>query len=205
MNEFSVEPPCHSDDEYEVMARVQASDPAELRTHPHSGPQAQTQSPVEPNPKRLLSVESQSRHSKSLSLPHMTSPVHGPEESYFEEEAEDDSDDNDYSSEDDESLFVKSLPTDFILNSFCRFEPGTDEQDRWGLDGSPVQQLQISGGRECQTECCEFPARKESTAGDQEQMEGKAKEVEDRPEEKELTKTKEDDICEGKDQPENKR
>ncbi|KAK2822784.1 hypothetical protein Q5P01_022849 [Channa striata] len=112
VNEFSVEPPGHSDDEYEMMSRS----PVELQPYMHNE--------NELNPHRPLSLDLHSRHTKSLSLPYMTSPVHGPEESSSDEEEdpEHDSDDNDYSSEEDESMFVKSLPPDFFLNDVPGFE-----------------------------------------------------------------------------------
>ncbi|XP_044076667.1 LOW QUALITY PROTEIN: uncharacterized protein si:dkeyp-68b7.12 [Siniperca chuatsi] len=207
VNEFSVEPPGHSDDEYEVMVRAQPSHhPAALQTHLLPGPETHTQSQL--NPHRPLSLDLHSRHTKSLSLPYMTSPVHGPEESCSEEEVEgDDSDDNDYiSDEEDESMFVKSLPPDFFLNNLTEFEPDTDKQDSCTLDGVPIHQLQSSEERECLSLNLEFSACKESTAGDQERVEEKDKEDKDALEEKVTTKkSEEENVHQGRDQLENNR
>ncbi|XP_068196191.1 rho GTPase-activating protein 30 [Antennarius striatus] len=205
-NEFSVEPPCYSDDDYEFMEEPQASHPAELHLQPE--PEAHTQNHTELNRSRLFSTDSYNLHTKSLSLPHMTSPIHRPEESSSEEEAEDDSDEDIYSSDDeddDESMFVRSLPADLFLHKVSRFEPDSDPQDNLVLDRDQLYQLQISGGRAGKMLEDEFPACEESPAGDQEQMEGEVKgeednpeEEEDNPEEKGLTK-----IEEGGDQLEN--
>ncbi len=201
MTEFSVEPPGHSDDEYEVMEQAQSSrHPAELQTHLQPGPEAQTQSPTELNPHRPLSIDTQSRHTKSLSLPYMTSPVHGPEESCSEEDV--DSDDNDYCSEDDDSMFIKSLPSDFFLNNLTEFDQDTDTQHSCALVGVPVHPVQSSEERECQSLNLEPPACKESTAADQEQVEEKDKE--DGLDEKEITET-EEEAPQGRDQLENNR
>ncbi|XP_068604914.1 rho GTPase-activating protein 30 [Brachionichthys hirsutus] len=195
VNEFSVEPPCYSDDEYEVVDQAQASSPAELHLQP--GSEAQAQSRTEANRTRVLSTDSYNRHAKSLSLPHMSRPLHGAEESCSEEEAEDDSDDDDddddddYSSEDDESMFVKSLPADLFLHDVSRFEPDADTRDCWALDRDQLYQLQISGGRECRMPDYEFPTGKESTAGDQEQVEVNIKGEADSPEEKDLRRMEE--------------
>ncbi|KAI3374246.1 hypothetical protein L3Q82_006097 [Scortum barcoo] len=174
VNEFSVEPPGHSDDEYEVMEQaLSARHPPEVKIHPQSsGPETHTMSPTELNPHRPLSIDMHSRHTKSLSLPYMTSPVHGPEESCSEEDAaEDDSDDDVYSSsEDDDSMFVKSLPPDFFLNSLSGFDLDTDTQHGCTLDG-----VQSSEEREVQSTNPELPACKESTAGDQDQLENNRK------------------------------
>ncbi|XP_037644310.1 rho GTPase-activating protein 30 [Sebastes umbrosus] len=190
VNEFSVEPPGHSDDEYEVMEQVH---PAELQTDPQPSTESQTQSQTESNPHRPLSLDSYSRHTKSLSLPYMTSPVHGSEGSCSEDEAAvDDSDDEDYSSEEDESMFVKSLPADFFLD--FPFEPDTDNQDSCAPVGVAVQPSQSS----------QFSACKLSTTGDLEQVEVKDKGNEDGLEEKEITEKEEEDHQE-RDQLENNR
>lgn len=206
MNEFSVEPPGHSDDEYEVMEQAQsACHPAELQTHLQPGPETHTQSPTELNPHRPLSIDTHSRHTKSLSLPYMTSPVHGPEESCSEDEiAGDDSDDNDYSSEEDDSMFVKSLPPDFFLSNLTGFDQDTDTQHSCTLDGVPVHPVQSSEDKEGEKKSpnLELPACKESTAGDQEPVEVKGKE--DGLDEKEMTKT-EEEVHQGRDQLENNR
>ncbi|XP_028450223.1 rho GTPase-activating protein 30 isoform X1 [Perca flavescens] len=205
VTEFSVEPPGYSDDEYEVMVQARpSSHPAELQTDLPPAPQTRTQSQAELNPHRPLSLDSHNRHTKSLSLPYMTSPIHGPEESCSEEEAAvEDSDDNDVSSEEDESMFVKSLPPDFFLNNLS-FEPDTHEQDSCNLDGVPAHQSQSSADRGCQSLNFAFSARKESTVGDLEQVEGKDKGENDALQEKEITK-KEEEAHWGREQLENNR
>ncbi len=191
MNEFSVEPPGHSDDEYEVMEQAQPSDhPAELQTHLQPRSEALSPSQTEPNPHRPLSIDIHSRHAKSLSLPYMTSPVHDPEACSSEEDMVGDDSDDDYSSEEDESMFVKSLPPDFFLNDL---EPNIGTQDSCALDGVPVHQLQISEERERQTVNPEFPACKETTAGDQEIVKKKDEEETDELEEEEITQKEEGD------------
>nr|XP_046263817.1 rho GTPase-activating protein 30 isoform X2 [Scatophagus argus] len=198
VKEFSVEPPGHSDDEYELMEQNQSSSPpAEPQRQQQLDPEAH--SPAELKPHRPLSLDIQNRHTKSLSLPYMTSPVHGPDESSSEDEAAGDvSYDHDYSSEDDECMFVKSLPPDFFLNDHERFEPDV-EPDCCDLDGVPVDRLQISEEREHQSPNTEFPAHKESNDEDQE---WERKDEEDEDEEKELTKMDEVVHQEG-DHPEN--
>ncbi|KAM7379716.1 hypothetical protein PAMP_005247 [Pampus punctatissimus] len=118
VNEFSVEPPGHSDDEYEVMEQAQASHhPAELHHQP--APETHTLCQTRSNPHRPLSLDIDNRHTKSLSLPYMTSPIHVPEDDLGSEEdvGGEYSDDNDYSSEDNEdNMFCKSLPCDYFLN-----------------------------------------------------------------------------------------
>ncbi|XP_068587443.1 rho GTPase-activating protein 30 [Cebidichthys violaceus] len=201
VNEFSVEPPGHSDDEYEDMAQAHT---AELQADLQPGPDTQAQSQTELNLHRPLSIDSQNRHTKSLSLPYMTSPVFGSAESCSEEEAAvEDSDDNDYNSEDDESMFAKSLPADFFLGDLT-FETYTDKQDSCTLDGVPVHQSKSSEDGECQTLNVDFSACKESTAADQEQVEVKDKGDEDGLREKEITKKEEEDHW-GRDQLENNR
>ncbi|GLD50754.1 uncharacterized protein AKAME5_000390200 [Lates japonicus] len=112
VNEFSVEPPGHSDDEYEIMVQAQPPHhPAEQQTHLQPSPEIHTLSQNELNPHRLLSLDL-NRHTKSLSLPYMTSPVHGPGESFSEDEdLEDNNNDDDYSCEEDESMM--SFPSSF--------------------------------------------------------------------------------------------
>lgn len=192
VNEFSVEPPGHSDDEYEVMEQAQTScQPAEVQTHVQPDPETRTRSQTELNPHRPLSLDINSRHTKSLSLPYMTSPVRGPEDSSSEDEVEgDDSDENYYSSDDDnDSMFVKSLPPDFFLSNLPDFKPDTDEQDCCAHDGVPACQFQSCEERECQPQNHECPACEESHEGDEEQIEVRDKVDE----EKEITKTEEED------------
>ncbi|XP_022613576.1 rho GTPase-activating protein 31-like [Seriola dumerili] len=162
VNEFSVEPPGHSDDEYEVMVQAPPPPPA---AEPLPHPETPTQSPNELKPHRPLSLDLHSRHTKSLSLPYMTSPVHGPDESSSEEEDEGDHGDNDdYSSEEDESMFYKSLPADFLLSSLSGLELDTDAQDSCTQDRLPVDPSQSSEEGEFETLHSQEPA-----AGDQEQ------------------------------------
>lgn len=189
MNEFSVEPPGHSDDEYEVMEQAQ----------PSHHPEAQSQTELKPH--RPL-IDTHNRHTKSLSFPYMTSPVYGPEESCSEEEAAgDDSDGNDYSSEDEDNMFVKSLPPDFFLNNLPGLEPDIETQEGCAPDRVPVDKSQISEELNL-----EFPACKESTAGDQQQIEVKDKEEEEGLQEKVLTRTEEEDkVHRGGDRLENNR
>ncbi|XP_067385249.1 rho GTPase-activating protein 30 isoform X2 [Channa argus] len=154
MNEFSVEPPGHSDEEYEMM--IQSPDPMELQSY--------ALSPNELNPHRPLSLDLHSRHTKSLSLPYMTSPVHIPDESSTEEEEDhgDDIDENNYSSDEDESMFVKSLPPDFFLNNVSEFEQDTDTQKSYTPDRLPTDESR--GSQEGNCEMCHV---EESNAGGQ--------------------------------------
>ncbi|KAF7221987.1 rho GTPase-activating protein 30 [Nothobranchius furzeri] len=166
VNEFSVEPPGHSDDEYEVMNQSQSS-----QSRAFLSPDDITQSPMESNPHRPLSFDLHSRHTKSLSLPYMTSPIQEPGKFCSEDElSETDGKDNDYSSEDaeDESMFVKSLPPDFFLNTMARFEPdatNSDTQLSPISDLNPAPELQGSGGHEPSD--LELPACDETTAAGQ--------------------------------------
>ncbi|XP_034063780.1 rho GTPase-activating protein 30 isoform X2 [Gymnodraco acuticeps] len=169
VNEFSVEPPGHSDDEYEVM------DPSELQT--------------ELTPTRPLSIDSYTRHTKSLSLPYLTSPILRLEDSGSEEDAAA-CDSDDYSSEEDESMFVKSLPAEFFLNDLT-FERNTDNQEAG--DGDPEHQSQSCADRGSQSLCFGFPACEESAAVGLEQEEGKDEGDKDGPEEKEMTEKQEED------------
>lgn len=183
MNEFSVEPPGHSDDEYEVMGQSQYL--AELQTHLSPGPETHTQSQNELNPHRPLSLDLNNRYTKSLSLPYMTSPVHEPEEPCSEDEdLGGNSDDEDYSSEEDESMFYKSLPPDFFLNA-TGLELDTDTQEGCTLDRLPIEELKSSEEREAETLHMEEPA-----ARDQQQEEVKDK---DELEEKQIMKKEEED------------
>ncbi|XP_033960585.1 rho GTPase-activating protein 30 isoform X2 [Pseudochaenichthys georgianus] len=169
VNEFSVEPPGHSDDEYEVM------DPSELQT--------------ELKPTRPLSVDSYNRRTKSLSLPYLTSPILRLEDSGSEEDAAA-CDSDDYSSDEDESMFVKSLPAEFFLNDLT-FERDADHQEAG--DGVPEHQSQSSADRGSQSLCFGVPACEESAAVALEPEEGKDEGDKDGPEEKEMTEKDEED------------
>lgn len=209
MNEFSVEPPGHSYDEYEVMeqaglspdladddyksmeqtdedemmGQAQASHhPAELHAHPQPGPGEQ-------QPHRLLSVDANTRHVKSLSLPYMTSPVHGPEELGSEEEYGWDRSDDDYSSEEEFNMCVKSLPLDYNLSSM--FEKDIQSGESCAPDAAPLHQLQISEGLNN-----ELPACKGSAAEAQRQEEVKDDEEGDGPEVNVFRGTEEEDEVE---------
>ncbi|XP_077372050.1 uncharacterized protein LOC144015691 [Festucalex cinctus] len=122
VNEFSVEPPGHSDDEYEFM---------EQPSHHATGPDirlsvsSETSIQSQPTLQRPHSVDSNERHAKSLSLPYMTSPVCEPGECCYDDEDDTADDDTpDFSSSDEESsLFAKSLPADFFLSNVCDLEP----------------------------------------------------------------------------------
>ncbi|XP_054914332.1 rho GTPase-activating protein 30 [Poeciliopsis prolifica] len=146
VNEFSVEPPGHSYDEYEIMAQVERL----------------TLSVTEATPHRPLSLDLNSRHTKSLSLPYMTSPIRGPEEqSSSDDVSEDEGDEEDYSSDEDESMFVKSLPPDFFLSNLSGLE--SDKQDCSGPDRRLVQELQRPEGESCETADVELSVCKETT------------------------------------------
>lgn len=171
VNEFSVEPPGHSDDEYEVMVQAEVlHHPADPQKNMQPGAESLEQSQSQLKPHRPLSLDVNSRHTKSLSLPYMTSPVRGPEESSTEEEEEGEEDSDDYSSEDEESMFMKSLPPDFFFNSLGRF--GHEDVDR--MDGVTVEELRL---RE-QTES-ESLHSNEQTGGDQGQREVMEEEEDD--------------------------
>ncbi|XP_068455399.1 rho GTPase-activating protein 30 [Clinocottus analis] len=184
VHEFSVEPPGHSDDEYEVMEQAD----------PQPGADAQTWSPTELNPHRPPSIDSQNRHTKSLSLPYMTSPVFASEESCSEDEAAvEDSDD------DSDSMFTQSLPSSSFFESFP-FETDADKRDSRTSDGVPVRQSRSSEGGERRSPN-DFG---ESTAGNREQVEVEDKGEEDGLREKEIAKTEEEDH-QSRDQRENNR
>lgn len=190
MHEFSVEPPGHSNDEYEMMEQEQPScHPTEVQTHLQSCPTAQSQAGLKPH--RLLGIDTQSRHTKSLSLPYMTSPIHGPEESGSDVEVEgyesDDENDDDYSSEDDENMFIKSLPANFFLKDLSRFEPDSERQEVSAPENAPVHESQSFEELNV-----EFPAFKESTDGDQKLIEMNDNDEKERLEENALTKTEEE-------------
>ncbi|XP_077414330.1 uncharacterized protein LOC144044029 isoform X2 [Vanacampus margaritifer] len=124
VNEFSVEPPGHSEDEYELMEQ-----PSHHATAPDIRLSISSETSIQSQPRlqRPLSVDSNERHAKSLSLPHMTSPECEPGDCYYDDEDEDDDSADDtphcYSSDEDGSLFAKSLPADFFLSNMCDLEP----------------------------------------------------------------------------------
>ncbi|XP_056913630.1 uncharacterized protein si:dkeyp-68b7.12 isoform X2 [Takifugu flavidus] len=132
VHEFSVEPPGHSDDEYEVMEQGQPSHHVdELQRHTESK-----------SPKQL-SIDANGRHIKSLSLPYMTSPIHGQEESGSDDD-DDDNDVDDYNSEDEENMFVKSLPSYFFSKELSGCEPEIERQEKYSLEIHPVDVVQIT-------------------------------------------------------------
>ncbi|XP_074543868.1 uncharacterized protein LOC141803766 [Halichoeres trimaculatus] len=186
VNEFSVEPPGHSDDEYEVMEQYQSSHHSSEDSDQH--PETHMLSPTESHKHRPLSLDLNSRHTKSLSLPYMTSPVDGPEESSSEEEPEED--DNEGYCTDDEDMFVKSLPCDYFLNSLSGFEQGADRTDRGTLDGVDVHET--SQEKDCEPMNLELPTCEISNDGLLEQADMREEEANDGLEEKETTEEKEE-------------
>lgn len=193
MHEFSVEPPGHSDEEYDEYVQV-AHHPAEPQPQLEPSSPAKNQTVLRPH--RPLSAEVNSRQTKSLSLPYMTSPVPGPQEVGSEEDlAGDDSDDVDYSSEEDDSMFYKSLPTDFILQSYSTQEPDLEAQ---GFAPESVSAHEAQSSEELNVK---FPACK-----NREQTEAKDNEEKDSLEEKASTETEgEDKIQEEREHLENTR
>lgn len=155
MKEFSVEPPGHSDDEYEIMNQSHSPQTLALLS-----PHEPTLSPTSSSPRRPLSLDLNSRHTKSLSLPYMTSPIQGPDESSSEGEQVD-SDENGYSSEDDESMFIRSLPADFFLSNLSGCE---EDVGNTGLSSSPdpepgqdlpSSEIKLSGSSDLKASDCE--------------------------------------------------
>ncbi|XP_060901338.1 rho GTPase-activating protein 30 [Labrus mixtus] len=197
VNEFSVEPPGDSDDEYEVMEQYHSSNHlAEEHTHQQPSPETHTRSPTESNTHRPLSMDSHSRHAKSLSLPYRASAVIGAEESSSEEEADDDS------SDEDEGMFVKSLPCEYFLNNLPEFEAYST--DRCALDGVAVHQLQISEERDSPSPNLESPPHYESSEEEQENEDVKDKEENAGLEVRDSTE-KEEELHQRRDVLENKR
>ncbi|XP_072296526.1 rho GTPase-activating protein 30 [Eucyclogobius newberryi] len=121
MNEFSVEPPGHYDEEYEVVDHSQPGGAPPTPPLPVTAPPAAP--PALANPARLPTVDIRRRHNKSLSLPYLTTPVPRPSSpSSSDDEASDDDQDyisssDDEDDEDDENMFMKSLPCDFFLSN----------------------------------------------------------------------------------------
>lgn len=135
----------------------------------------------------------------------MTSPVHAPDESCSEDEvAGDDSDYSDYSSDDNDDMFFKSLPPDFLLKDLSGLETDScvshqETQESRAPDGAPVHQLQIS--EEVDNH---YPTCKESTARDQSQINVKDNEDRDGLEETVSTRMEEEDgVHRGRDGQEN--
>ncbi|KAF7662327.1 hypothetical protein LDENG_00239470 [Lucifuga dentata] len=138
MNEFSVEPPSHADDEYEIMEPLQSFYhpgephlPLSPQTHLQPEPQTDTHIQTQLNPHRLLTTDSHKRHTNSLSLPYDALPLLAAqgfsEEEVAEDGADDDDDDDDeYSYEDDDNMFIKSLPPDFFYHNLTWSGPDTD-------------------------------------------------------------------------------
>lgn len=164
----------HADDNYEATGQILSScrpteDKRELTQQVDS-----TSCPTGQQPHRpLLSVDANARHVKSLSLPYMTSPVHGLEELCSEEECQwgnsDDSDNYNYDSDDDsgsdrdQEMCTKSLPLDFLFLPDDETElKASDEPDLVQLH----QRLQIS-----EDLSDEFPKCGEARAEDQRQIE----------------------------------
>ncbi|XP_061879208.1 probable serine/threonine-protein kinase kinX [Entelurus aequoreus] len=142
LNEFSVEPPGHSDDEYELMEQASHHSTG-TDISPNTSPETGSQN--QPKPHRQLSVKSNERQAKSLSLPHMTSPVCEPD-SCSDEDITDDEVTFNYSSEEEDSLFVKSLPPDFFLNNLCdlQFEASCTTSDDVSAQVDQSQRCEVS-------------------------------------------------------------
>ncbi|KAM8838552.1 uncharacterized protein ACB058_015242 isoform 1-T4 [Synchiropus picturatus] len=144
VREFSVEPPGHTDNEYELMEQISHDAPV-LRSHLDPGH----------DPHRRLSISTH-RHTKSLSLPYMTSPVCPPEQlSSDEDDNEDDDDDEDEYSSGDDNLLMKSLPPDFLFNlcdsqdgrvSGGGGEGGEDDDDDGEEEGEEEEMEEKEGG-----------------------------------------------------------
>ncbi|KAJ0059328.1 hypothetical protein NL108_015505 [Boleophthalmus pectinirostris] len=142
INEFSVEPPGHYDEEYETMDQSHHSpmplSPSLLATVSPTSPVAP---PTHMSPPRHLTTDLYHRHTKSLSLPYITSP--GPCPDGCSSEDDDMSDDQEYVSssdeedDDDENMFVKSLPSDFFLNNLTNTEIQLEEDGK--LDGAILE------------------------------------------------------------------
>lgn len=154
--------------------------PDEHQMHKQPLPETESQ--------RMLTVNTHSRHIKSLSLPYMTSPIHGPEDSGSDDD-DDDDDDNAgdyYSSEDEESMFIKSLPCDFFLKELSGNEPEIERQDKYAPEVHPVcVQIAEDAGFE-RSACIASP-------GDQKQIDIKDSEVNEGWEENELSRREDKD------------
>ncbi|XP_061653067.1 uncharacterized protein si:dkeyp-68b7.12 isoform X2 [Phyllopteryx taeniolatus] len=159
VNEFSVEPPGHSDDEYELMEQ-----PLHHTAGPDTSPTVSPESNSQLKSHRPHSVDVNERHAKALSLPHMTSPVCEPGKccSDNEDDATDDDMTDYYSSDEDNSLFAKSLPADFFLSNSCDLE--TKDAPAITVDSMPLDQS--CEEREFNPECS---TRKQPNDGDESQ------------------------------------
>ncbi|XP_061549353.1 uncharacterized protein si:dkeyp-68b7.12 isoform X2 [Phycodurus eques] len=135
VNEFSVEPPGRSDDEYELMEQ-----PLHHTAGPDTSPTVSPETNSQLKSHRPHSVDVNERHAKALSLPHMTSPVCEPGKccSDNEDDATDDDMTDYYSSDEDNSLFAKSLPADFFLSNSCDLE--TKDAPAITVDSMPLDQ-----------------------------------------------------------------
>lgn len=155
-----------ADDEYEKMRRRSSSIP--------TGDEHELAEQATPH-RLLLSGDASARHVKSLSLPYMTSPVHGPEECSEDEcqwvnsDDSNDSDDsdynNDYDSDGDQDMCTKSLPFDYFFPPDRERDAGKQGNRKCDLH-QEHQQLQISAGPST-----EFPQCGEECADDQRQAE----------------------------------
>lgn len=136
---------------------------------------------------RVLTVNTHSRHIKSLSLPYATSPIHGPEESGSDDDDDDDDNAGDYySSEDDESMFVKSLPSDFFLKELSESEPEIERWDKYAPEVGPAH-VRITEDTAFERSACLEPP------GDPKQVDAKDGEVNEGWEENELSRREDED------------
>ncbi|XP_037133151.1 rho GTPase-activating protein 30 isoform X4 [Syngnathus acus] len=116
-NVFSVEPPGHSDDEYEL-----AEEPCHRANEADARLSVSSETNLQSRPELQRPRSVNERNAKSFSLPRMTSPAYEPGECCCDDTGDEDTA-NYYSSDEDSSLFVKSLPADFFLNHVCGLEP----------------------------------------------------------------------------------
>ncbi|XP_028329341.1 rho GTPase-activating protein 31 [Gouania willdenowi] len=131
--EFSVEPPGHSDEEYEHIEQHQSlhhHHHHHHQQHPpskellHSLSQSETHPLTESKPLRPVSLDlHHSRHTKYLSLPFMSSPDHGPQDS--ESSSQEEESVSEDSSDGYECMLGKSLPSDVFLNNLAKCELDT--------------------------------------------------------------------------------
>ncbi|XP_062337519.1 uncharacterized protein si:dkeyp-68b7.12 [Osmerus eperlanus] len=155
--EFSVEPPCHDEEDYEDMCKH--SPPRELLHRPsHDAPPpantqalTPTQNKTELNTPRQsqlnihrpLTVDKYGRPNKSLSLPYMAPPFM-PAQSSSSSEIEDDEDDND----EEEDMFCKSLPSGSRFNNLTwGVAPKSQDSDSTAVCRVPVDSSRSSEDR----------------------------------------------------------